>query len=47
MCIDGFNLLNEEVGLPKGKQIVAHGMGFCHDAVLVEDEAPLQVAADD
>jgi len=46
MCIDGFNLLNEEVGLPQGKQIAAHGMGFCHDAVLIEEEAPRHVADD-
>ena len=46
MCIDGFNLLNEEEGLPVGKRIAAHGMGFCHDAVLIEEEAPYQVADD-
>lgn len=40
LCIDGFNLLNEEEGLPKGKKIVEYGMGFAHDTVLVENESP-------
>lgn len=42
--IYGFNLLNEEDGLSSvlsgsNKMIVSHGMGFAHDAVLVQ-EAP-------
>lgn len=40
LCIEGFNLLNEEEGLPKDKRIVEFGMGFAHDTVLIEDEAP-------
>ena len=35
--IDGFNLLNEEKGIPPGKRIVSHGMGFAHDTVMIED----------
>ena len=46
MCIDGFNLLNEEEGLPKDKRIISHGMGFCHDAVMVEDEDAKYVDGD-
>jgi len=37
LCIDGFNLLNEEEGLPKDKEIVEFGMGFAHDTVLIEE----------
>ena len=37
-CIDGFNLLNEEEGLPPGAPIIQYGMGFAHDVVIVEDE---------
>jgi hypothetical protein len=41
MHIEGFNLLNEEEGLPKDKKIVEFGMGFAHDTVMVEEEAPI------
>ncbi len=40
LCIDGFNLLNEEKGLPKDKKIIEFGMGFAHDTVLIEDSPP-------
>lgn len=36
--IEGFNLLNEEEGLPKEKKIVSYEMGFAHDTVVVEEE---------
>ena len=36
--IEGFNLLNEEEGIPKGVPIISYGMGFCHDTVMVEEE---------
>ena len=39
LYIDGFNLLNEEKGIPEGKAIVQHEMGFCHDSILIEEEA--------
>jgi len=32
-----FNLLQEEPGLPEGKNIVHFGMGFAHDTVLVDN----------
>jgi hypothetical protein len=37
-CIDGFNLLNSEIGLPQDKEIVEFGMGFAHDTVMVEEK---------
>ena len=40
MCIDGFNLLNEEEGIPKDKTIIDYGLGFGHDLVMVEEEPP-------
>ena len=40
LCIEGFNLLNEEEGLPKDKKIVDFGMGFAHDTVMVDEEEP-------
>jgi hypothetical protein len=40
LCIDGFNLLNAEDGIPKDKKIIEYGMGFAHDTVMVEDEPP-------
>ena len=33
--IDGFNLLNEEAGIPKDATILSYGMGFAHDTVLL------------
>jgi hypothetical protein len=39
--IEGFNLLNEEEGLPKGAKIVSYGMGFAHDTVMIENEPSL------
>ena len=47
MAIEGFNLLNEEKGLPKDKKIINFGMGFAHDAVMVEEEEPIQVLEKD
>ena len=41
LCIDGFNLLNEEDGIPKDKKIIDFGMGFAHDTVLIEEEPPV------
>ncbi|TNV78494.1 hypothetical protein FGO68_gene9950 [Halteria grandinella] len=41
LCIEGFNLLNEEEGLPKDKKIVEYGMGFAHDTVMIEEESPV------
>ena len=40
LCIDGFNLLNEEEGIPKGAKIAEYGMGFAHESVLIDDEDP-------
>lgn len=40
MCIDGFNLLNEEEGVPRDKKIIDFGMGFAHDSILIEEEQP-------
>ena len=45
--IAGFNLLNEEEGLSSvlskaNTQIVSHGLGFAHDAVLVGDGPTLE-----
>ena len=40
--IDGFNLLNEEEGVPKDKKIVAYGMGFAHDIIMVEEEESVE-----
>ena len=40
LCISGFNLLNEEEGLPKDKKIIEFGMGFAHDTVLLEERPP-------
>ena len=40
LLIEGFNLLNEEEGLPKDKKIISFGMGFAHDTVMVENEEP-------
>lgn len=40
LCIDGFNKLNDEEGIPKDKKIVEFGMGFAHDTVLIEEEEP-------
>ena len=42
LYISGFNLLNEEDGIPKDKKILQHGMGFAHDTVLIE-EAPSEI----
>jgi hypothetical protein len=44
--IDGFNLLNEEKGLPSKegggcKEIAEYGMGFAHDTVMIEEEKPI------
>jgi len=36
--IEGFNLLNEEEGIPKDLPIISYGMGFAHDTVMVEEE---------
>lgn len=41
LCIEGFNLLNEEEGIPKDKKIVDYGMGFAHDTVMIEEEDPI------
>ena len=35
--IVGFNLLNEEEGVPKDKKILSYGMGFTHDTIMVEE----------
>jgi hypothetical protein len=43
LCIEGFNLLNEEEGLPNDKKIIDFGMGFAHDTVLIEEEPPIVV----
>jgi hypothetical protein len=43
--IEGFNLLNEEVGLPPGAPIVSYGMGFAHDTVVIEEE-PSRIVID-
>ncbi|CDW73903.1 UNKNOWN [Stylonychia lemnae] len=40
LCIDDFNLLNEEEGIPKGKKIIDYGLGFAHDTVLIEEDEP-------
>jgi hypothetical protein len=45
-CIDGFNLLNEEEGLPPGAPIIQYGMGFGHDIVIVEEE-PSKIILED
>ena len=37
LYIDGFNLLNEEEGIPHDKPIIQHEMGFGHDTVMVEE----------
>jgi hypothetical protein len=37
LCIVGFNLLNEEKGIPKDKKIIDFGLGFTHDTVLMDD----------
>lgn len=42
-CIEGFNLLNEEKGIPQGKNIAEFGMGFSHDTVMVDEEEPMDV----
>jgi hypothetical protein len=41
--IEGFNLLNEEKGLPVGAPIISYGMGFCHDTVMVESSPSIVV----
>lgn len=38
--IEGFNLLNEEEGIPKDKKIVEFGLGFAHDTVMVDEQEP-------
>mmetsp|Transcript_6257 Transcript_6257/g.5621 ORF Transcript_6257/g.5621 Transcript_6257/m.5621 type:complete len:134 (+) Transcript_6257:582-983(+) len=38
LFIDGFNLLNEEVGIPQDRKIEEFGMGFAHDTVMVEEK---------
>ena len=40
--IDGFNLLNEEEGIPD-KPIIQHGMGFGHDCVLIEEAESTEI----
>ena len=40
--IEGFNLLNEEEGIPLGKNIHTYGMGFAHDTVMFNEQEAIE-----
>jgi hypothetical protein len=45
LLIDGYNLLQEDIGIPKDKPLT-FGMGYLHDIVMVDDEKPTLKAFD-